>query len=204
MKGQGNDSLGIELSNNKLKAVWIQRSEKRCRIMAKSIHCLMGPPVKSIRALIADLSKGAPQLQLARLPTYMSLSGPLVNRCTLNIEGDILRLRPYVIDDYIFARAIESIERPLDEIFLEYYIVQSKISDAEHTEVMIVWVEKSQVQPYLLALKSYRLNVKALELAEHSNHRFMTKTMSTLPEEMDSEFSICCGAALREWEAEDV
>jgi len=204
MKAKNMDSVGLELSDDKLKIACLHRSTKHYKIVTKSILCIDEQAAKNIQALLTSLCKDAPGLQLAGQPTYISLAEGYVNRCNLSIEGDILRLKPYIIDAYIFARAIEASERPLAEIYIDYQIVEPQARDAEHTEVTIVWAEKSLLQPYFMALKPYNVNIKALELAEHSRRRFMAKTLPIYNDDKTAEFAICCGAALREWGAEGV
>ncbi|MDF2939655.1 MAG: hypothetical protein K0R66_297 [Gammaproteobacteria bacterium] len=193
------NSIGIDLSENTSKIACLQSCPSHYQLIAQyEIFNADTSPSEHIENLIAGLAKNLSALKIKNLPTFLALSKSLAHQQRIQIEGDILRLRPYAVDQYIFERALDWIERPLKDLYLDYVVLESV--DAEFTEVLIAWAEKAKLKAYLSKLKQLKIKLKAIELADMARKRFDHRKPKLHDPDRFINLGVAYGAALREWD----
>ncbi|MDF2691019.1 MAG: hypothetical protein K0S29_874 [Gammaproteobacteria bacterium] len=198
MRTQNSKSIGIELAEQYARIICLQKRLFDGCYQVLASYELLGEhePNKLIEQLVFHLKEGLSILKLNNIPVFIALSEKLVNQKLILIEGDIFRLKPHMIDRYVFARAQEAIEQSSKDFYLDYSIVSSDTSN-EHIEVMVSWIAKISLIPYVQCLKKYKLKANAVELPAMANQRFHQETSSI--EGLEVNFITCCGAAMRNW-----
>jgi len=178
----------------------LRKSKAHFHVMAKiGVDFEQETPQFAVKLAIDGLSKIAPGLKLPGIAAYFTIADDLLSKQVLAIEGDILRLQPYVIDKYILTRAQENMPVPAKDLYFDYVVLKPNKYEQEITEVLFVWIKKSDIQPYIMAFTSFKLRLKAIELSEMSYQRYLNQTIPIAEIEGLANFANSCGAAMREW-----
>ncbi|MDF2530158.1 MAG: Type pilus assembly protein PilM [Gammaproteobacteria bacterium] len=195
------NSIGIELSNQSNSILCLQKNNTSYQALAYyQLSEKFKDPAAIIEQLVSCLSHALPQPIKNASPAYIALSDRLVNQQIMEIEGDILRLRPHAVDEYVFNRAAEFMHYPISECYVDYSLIQAPSQGPELTKVLLAWSPKQDLDPYLSVLKALKLKSKVVELADMARKRFYSHFSSIQRAEELAPFAASCGAALRRWE----
>lgn len=85
------------------------------------------------------------------------------------------KLKPGELEDAVYLGAENYIPLPLDDVYLDFQIVDPLLDHLDHTDVLIAALPRKVIDPYVESIKKAGLYLKALEIESLSIARALVK-----------------------------